>query len=93
MAWQHHGHDESYHAPALPDAVAFVESTEEVSEVMKICSASGTPVIPFGAGSSLEGHISAKEGGISLDLTGMNQILSVRCDLPSIGGDSTLSTH
>lgn len=74
---QHHGSDESYHAAAPPDAVAFVESTEEVSEVLKICAASGTPVIPFGAGSSLEGHISAREGGISVDLTAMNKVLSV----------------
>ncbi|RLN94689.1 hypothetical protein BBJ28_00021687, partial [Nothophytophthora sp. Chile5] len=72
-----HGTDESYHKVTPPDAVAFVESTEEVSQVIKICAAGGTPVIPFGAGSSLEGHISATFGGVSIDLTGMNKIVNV----------------
>lgn len=76
-ARQHHGRDESYHAPAPPDGVAFIESTMEVVRVLEICAATGTPVIPFGAGSSIEGQISAKEGGVSINLTGMNQILQV----------------
>lgn len=72
---------------APPDAVAFVQTTEEVSKVIKICAAAQTPVIPFGAGSSLEGHISATYGGVSIDLTGMNKVLTVRmcsvCVVPS----------
>lgn len=74
---EQHGTDESYHAVSPPDAVAFVQSTEEVAEVVKICAATDTPVIPFGAGTSLEGHISATEGGVSIDFTRMNNILSV----------------
>lgn len=74
---QQHGRDESYHAVAAPDAVAFVQTTEEVSKVVKICAAARTPVIAFGAGSSLEGHISATYGGVSIDMTGMNKVINV----------------
>lgn len=75
---QQHGKDESYHTPAAPDAVAFVESTEEVAEVIKICAKTATPVIPFGAGSSIEGQIPAELGGVSIDMGGMNHIINVR---------------
>ena len=51
-----HGRDESYHPPAPPDAVFFAESTEEVVDAVRTCAAAGVPVIPFGAGTSLEGH-------------------------------------
>ncbi|GAB9472495.1 Glycolate oxidase, subunit glcd [Globisporangium polare] len=74
---EQHGRDESYHAVAAPDAVAFVQTTEEVSKVVKICAAARTPVIAFGAGSSLEGHISATYGGVSIDMTGMNKVINV----------------
>ncbi|OQR91041.1 D-lactate dehydrogenase [Achlya hypogyna] len=74
---EHHGTDESYHTPSPPDVVVYADSTEEVSKILQIASASKTPVIPFGAGSSLEGHISALHGGISLDLTNMKSVISV----------------
>ena len=61
----HHGRDESYHTPCLPDAVAYPTSVEEVQEIVRICARHGTPVIPFGAGSSLEGHVLALRGGVT----------------------------
>lgn len=72
-----HSHDEAYSTPVLPDAVAFPQSTEEVSAVMKICSAHGCPVIPYGIGTSLEGHIIPTHGGISIDTSHMKEILEI----------------
>ncbi len=73
-----HARDESYLAPQEPDAVAFPESTDEVSRIVAACGGAGVPVIPFGAGSSLEGHVLPVNGGISLDLTRMNRVIAVR---------------
>ncbi len=72
-----HSHDEAYTRPVLPDAVAFPESTLEVSEIMKICTANRTPVVPFGVGTSLEGHVVPLEGGISIDSSRMKQVLTI----------------
>jgi D-lactate dehydrogenase (cytochrome) len=74
---QQHGHDASYHPCAPPDAVAFAESTEEVSEIVKICARHKVPIVPFGSGSGLEGHVLALRGGVTIDLARMNQILRV----------------
>jgi D-lactate dehydrogenase (cytochrome) len=73
----HHGTDPTWHTPHAPDAVAFPHSTEEVADIVRICAETGTPVIPFGTGTSLEGHISAPAGGICVDLSQMNQVLKV----------------
>ena len=72
-----HSHDEAYSKPMSPDAVAFPEDTGEVSEIMKICTTNRTPVVPFGVGSSLEGHVIPLEGGISIDTSRMKQVMTV----------------
>src|SRR5690625_6786191 len=66
---EHHSKDESYHTPSLPDIVVYPISAQEVSEVMKIARKGKVPVIPFGLGTSLEGHVIPYSGGISLDFT------------------------
>jgi len=75
-----HGRDESVHTPALPDGVVFAESTEEVAELVGLCRRHRVPLIPYGAGSSVEGHVLAINGGISVDLSGMNKVLATHAE-------------
>lgn len=77
---EHHGRDESSYAPMLPDAVVFAQGIEDVVWVARHCHEHRVPLIPYGAGSSLEGHLLAVEGGISLDLSRMNQVLSIHAE-------------
>ncbi|WBU60562.1 FAD-binding oxidoreductase [Paracoccus albus] len=72
-----HGRDEAYSPPALPDAVAFPETTEEVARIVRICADHRCPIVPFGIGSSLEGHVIPVKGGISVDTSRMNRILAI----------------
>lgn len=74
---EHHSHGESYLPAALPDVVCFPSSTEEVSEILKISARYGIPVVPFGAGTSVEGQVNAIRGGISIDLREMNKIARI----------------
>jgi D-lactate dehydrogenase (cytochrome) len=75
-----HSHDESFHLPGQPDLVVFAESTLDVADCLTICSRHLIPVIPFGVGTSLEGHVNALHGGVSLDLSRMNRVLRVSSD-------------
>jgi D-lactate dehydrogenase (cytochrome) len=77
---EHHSHGESTHAPGMPDLVCFPQSTEEVSRIVLVSARHGLPVIPFGAGTSLEGHVHALRGGICVDMRQMNRILRVSVD-------------
>nr|WP_240432631.1 FAD-linked oxidase C-terminal domain-containing protein [Rubrobacter indicoceani] len=70
----------THHLPRLPEVVVVPESKDEVASVLRYASENGIPVTPFGAGSSLEGHTTPVEGGISLDLNGLNNIVEVRPD-------------
>lgn len=72
-----HGRDESKHTPMLPDLVVFAESTEDVAHAVRLCREYSVPVIPYGVGSSVEGHILAVRGGVCIDLSGMNQVIAV----------------
>ena len=82
---EHHGKDESYFPFAPPDAVVFPGSTEEVRAVVDLCRRRRTPVIPFGVGTSLEGHVLAIHGGVCIDLSRMNKVLSVHeADLDAV---------
>ena len=80
-----HSRDEAYATPHLPDAVAFPETTEEVSRIMARCHAHRCPVVPFGIGSSLEGHVIPLQGGLSIDTSRMNRVLAVHeADLDAV---------
>jgi D-lactate dehydrogenase (cytochrome) len=77
---EQHGKDQTWAPGAPPDAVAFVRSTEEVQRIVSICARHETPVIAYGTGTSLEGHFTAPFGGVSVDLSAMNQVLEVNAE-------------
>ncbi|MDA1021967.1 MAG: FAD-binding protein [Proteobacteria bacterium] len=74
---EQHGRDESYHDAFPPDVVVYPETTDEVSDIVKLCAARDVPVIPYGTGTSLEGHVAALKGGVCIDLMRLDRIISV----------------
>ena len=82
---EQHGRGESYHQTLPPDAVCYAESTAEVATIVKLCAAQRVPIIAFGAGTSLEGHVGAAIGGVCIDLSRMQRIIDVRPDDLDVG--------
>jgi len=74
---EHHSHGESYHPPAAPDVVCFPRSTDEIVAIVKISSQFQLPIVPFGAGTSLEGHVHAVRGGITISMREMSRVIRV----------------
>ena len=76
-----HSHDESWHVPnSIPDAVVFPESSNEVSIILKFANERRIPIIPFGAGTSLEGQVHALKGGITINSIYMNKIKEINLE-------------
>ena len=77
---EHHSHSESWHPAGVPDVVVYPLSTDEVSAIVRAAARAGAPIVPFGAGSSLEGHVNAVEGGVSIDLSRMTRVIRLSVD-------------
>ena len=77
---EHHSHDESWHDASLPDAVCYPTSVEEVSAILASCSEHKVPIVPFGTGTGMEGGTVAVNGGISVDVSRMDQIIAVHAE-------------
>jgi D-lactate dehydrogenase (cytochrome) len=77
---EQHGNTVTWIVNQPPDAVVYPQSTEEVQQIVRICSANRVPVIPFGVGTSLEGHVNAPRGGVSIDFRDMNKVLTVHAE-------------
>jgi D-lactate dehydrogenase (cytochrome) len=77
---EHHGRDESPFPVTPPDAVVYAESTDDVAAAVALCRAHKVPVIPYGAGSSLEGHLLAVQGGVSVDVSRMNAVVAINAE-------------
>jgi D-lactate dehydrogenase (cytochrome) len=77
---EQHGNTVTWIVNQPPDAVVYPQSTEEVQQIVRICSANRVPIIPFGVGTSLEGHVNAPRGGVSIDFRDMNKVLALHAE-------------
>lgn len=77
---EQHSHGEGLHAAGMPDIVVFPETNEEVAAILACCNTNGVPVVPYGAGSSLEGQLAALAGGVSIDMARFDRVLGVSAD-------------
>src|SRR5947199_3521572 len=77
---EQHGHTLTWLANAPPDAVLYAESRDDVIDSVRICARHDAPIVPFGTGSSLEGHVNALHGGLSIDFSRMNRVLEVHAE-------------
>src|SRR5689334_13711634 len=77
---EQHGNTVTWIVNQPPDAVVYPQTTEEVQQIVRICSANRVPIIPFGVGTSLEGHVNAPRGGVSIDFRDMNKVLAVHAE-------------
>ena len=77
---EQHGRSEAYHPARCPDVVVYPDTTDEVQRIVALCSELRVPVVPFGAGTSLEGNAAAVQGGVCIDFAHMNRILAIHCE-------------
>ena len=77
---EQHGHTTTWIENQPPDAVVFARTTDEVADIVRVCAEHGVPIIPFGTGTSLEGHVNAPAGGISIDVSQMSAIVAVHAE-------------
>jgi len=75
-----HGKDEGHYPSVPPEAVLFPENTDQIQNLLSFCNKHSIPVIPFGSGTGLEGGVNAVQGGISVDVSRMNQVIQVNRD-------------
>src|SRR5690606_10171128 len=75
---EHHARDESAYPPVRPEGVLFPKDTDDVVAAVRLCTEHNVPLIPFGIGSSIEGHVLPIEGGITIDFRDMNQVLAIQ---------------